>query len=174
MQCDPCPQILCCSVRRSNCEVLSFFRKKTKEYFAFLQEPLAASRCDPEESLLRFPLTMNCTVLEDQAIGQLAVVVSISLSSLYLLSFSLSLKSKCSHSKRPNDAQNRIVQGFFIWISSLCTRNNCQAYDVLVVTMGVVLRVLGRTFVFFTPCPCLLNVNLNLEAASVATFSLMN
>lgn len=81
-------------------------------------------------------------------IKQLAVVVSISLSSLYLLSFSLSVKSKCSHSKRPNAAQNRIVQGSFIWISLLCTPNNCQAYDVLVVKTGVVLRVLGRTSVF--------------------------
>lgn len=28
LQCDPCPQILCYSVRRSNCEVLNFFHKR--------------------------------------------------------------------------------------------------------------------------------------------------
>lgn len=136
----------------------------TKEYFAFLQEPLAASRCDPEESLLQFPLTMNCTVLEDQAIGSRCLNFPLfSLSSLFLSVSQkqvLTQKSYCSGILHLDKFALYTKQLWGLWCIG-CEDGSGTASA-------------GTHFCFFTPCPCLPNVNLNLEAASVATFSLMN
>ncbi len=120
LQSDPYPQILCCSVRRSNCgEVLG------STFLLCLSGAIGSISMWPWGVTFSIgPLDYELHWAEDQAIGSCCVNFPV-FSSLFIF-----LKSKCSHRKRANDAQNGIAQAFFIQISSLCTRNNCQSYDV--------------------------------------------